>query len=381
MPFRSVRRVLAATTVACTVVLVAPAADPPAEKTAVKTAPLPKWETVRATSPETAAEMKALQARVKEVAAKAIAATVCIVLEPSVGSGVIVSDDGLILTAGHVIDKPRSKLKFVLADGTLVSGVALGVNERADSGMAKITDPVPKDAKWPGAKEGKWPKVELGKSEGLAAGQWLVALGHPNGLKPERPPVVRVGRHLRTEEHRGKEQLNELMRKARNRNRPREENDTPGKFVQTNCTIVGGDSGGPLFDLDGKLVGIHSQIGMLTLDQNYHVPVDKFHAEWARLKRGDDIGWQPTVAMNLVFEDENKNGLTVSEVREGGAAERAGIEVGDVFKTLAGHSVKTREDVAQILSAYATDDKVKIELTRDGESMTVELKLTRKTNR
>lgn len=367
---RLVRRALAAAIVSAVTLAAAAAekpsgkpADVPAQKVAVKAA-LPKWETARATSPQSADELKALQARVKEVAQKATAATVCLYVEPAVGSGVIVSDDGLVLTAGHVTGKPRTKLKFILSDGTVVNGIALGLNERADSGMAKITDPPPKDAPWPGAKEGKWPVAELGKADALATGQWLVALGHPNGLKRERPPVVRVGRYLSNERH-------EVPLGSKHFE----------SFLQSNCTIVGGDSGGPLFDLDGKLVGIHSQIGMIALDQNYHVPVEKFRAEWARLLRGDAVGRDPTVVMNLVFDEDAKEGLKVAEVREGGAAERAGVEVGDVFRTLAGNPVKTRNDVHEILSSYATGDKVKIEVKRGDESKTLELKLTRKTTR
>lgn len=360
---RSVWRVLVAAAVLPALSLTAPAADTPAEKTPAK-ATSAKWETGRTTSPDTAAELRALQARVKEVTQKVTAATVCIYVEPSVGSGVIVRDDGLVLTAGHVIGKPRTKLKFVLSDGSVVDGVALGLNDKADSGMAKITSPPPKDAKWPGAKEGKWPVAEMGKSEPLAAGQWLVALGHPNGLKAERPPVVRVGRYLRTESH-----------------RVPEGGTSREPFIQSNCTIVGGDSGGPLFDLDGKVVGIHSQIGMIALDQNYHVPVDKFRTDWARMLRGDSVGREPTVVMNLVFDDDNKDGLKVAEVREGGAAERAGIEVGDVFQTLAGNPVKSRTDVSEILSSYTTGDTVKIELKRGDETKSISLKLARKTNR
>lgn len=319
------------------------AADKPTEKPAP-----PKWETARVTSPETADELKALQARVKEVAKKATPATVGLLVGQGAGSGVIVNEDGLILTAGHVIGAPRTELVVVLADGTFVKGVSLGMNDRADSGMAKITDKPPKNATWPGAKDGKWPYMELGKSADLKLGQWLVTMGHPNGPKPERPPPVRVGRY-----------------------------QSGGPFLQTTATIVGGDSGGPLYDLDGKVVGIHSRI-MFTVDANYQVPIDKFQAEWARLVRGDNIGRKTDAVLNVIFDDEAKDAVTVSEVPENGAAERAGIEAGDVIRKFAGTPVKSPADIREMLSAYSPGDKVKIELERAGTAKTVELKLAKK---
>jgi serine protease Do len=339
---RFVRHVHIATAVVLAVALSSPAADKPA---------LPKWETARVSSPETADELKALQARVKEVAKKATPATVGLLVGQGAGSGVIVNEDGLILTAGHVTGAPRTDLVVVLSDGTFVKGVSLGINDRADSGMAKITDKPPKNATWPGAKEGKWPFMEMGKSADLKAGQWVVAMGHPGGPKPERPPPVRVGRYV-----------------------------SSGTFLQSNCTIVGGDSGGPLYDLDGKVVGIHSRI-MFTIDANYQVPIDKFQTEWARLLRGDSIGRKSDAALNVIFDDEVKDSVTVSEVTEGGAAEKAGIEAGDVIKKFAGTPVKSPADVREMLSSYNPGDKVKVELDRDGEKKTVELKLAKKTSK
>ncbi len=337
-----VTRFLRHAPIATVLVLAVALASPAADKAA------PKWPTDRVSSPETTDEMKSLQARVKDVVKKATPATVGLLVGQGAGSGVIVSEDGLILTAGHVIGAPRTPLVVVLSDGTFVKGVSLGMNDKADSGMAKITVPPPKNAKWPGAKEGKWPFMSMGKSGDLKTGQWVLAMGHPGGPKPERPPPVRVGRFV-----------------------------SRGTFLQSNCTIVGGDSGGPLYDLDGKVVGIHSRI-MFTIDANYQVPVDKFQTEWARLVRGDNIGRKTSAILNLYFDETAKDSLVVDEVLEDGAAEKAGIEAGDVIKTFAGTAVKTAEEVREMLSAYDPGDKVKIELVRDGEKKSVELKLAKK---
>ena len=339
---RFARLLLVATGVAVAVAPTAVAED--------KAAP-PKWATARITSPETADEMKGLQARVKEVVKKATPATVGLLVGQGAGSGVIVSEDGLILTAGHVIGAPRTPLVVVLSDGTFVKGVSLGMNDKADSGMAKITAKPPKNATWPGAKDGKWPFQPMGKSDALKVGQWVVTMGHPGGPKPERPPPVRVGRFNRG-----------------------------GVYLQTTGTIVGGDSGGPVYDLDGKVIGINSRI-MFTVEANYSVPVDKFRTEWTRLERGDNIGRKSDAQLNLVFDEDVKDKIAVYEVVEGGAAEKAGIEDGDVITKFADAPVKSATEVREMLSAYNPGDKVKIELLRDGEKLTVELKLAKKTAR
>lgn len=202
--------------------------------------------------PQAAENPESIQARLQEVVAKAIPCTVGIQVGPAQGSGVIVSEDGYVLTAGHVAGKPKQKVKFFFADGKTAAGESLGVYTNADAGMMKITDP------------GKWPHVEMGKSYLLPPGNWCVALGHPLGIQQGRPPVVRVGRLLRSRD----------------------------VFLQTDCPLVGGDSGGPLFDLSGKVIGIHSRIGG-SADMNLHVPIDVFRAYWDRLRAGES--WEDKV--------------------------------------------------------------------------------------
>jgi len=309
----------------------------------------PAWETSRATSPETAEELRALQERVKQVAKKTTPCTVGILIGQGAGSGVIVSEDGLVLTAAHVIGKPRQTCIMVLSDGSTVKGETLGVNARADSGMLRITEKPPKDASWPGAKEGKWPFVEVGKSTDLKVSQWLVSLGHPGGPKQERPPPVRVGR---------------LRSQSMSKTEP---------VISTDCTLVGGDSGGPLFDLDGKVVGIHSRIGLF-LEQNMHIPTDKFKDEWTRLARGDSVGRKSDAELGLTLETKAGK-ATVATVDEDGPAWKADMDEGDVIVKFNGFPVASASDLADILSSYSSGDKVKIEGLRDKVPFTAELKL------
>jgi len=192
--------------------------------------------------PQNAAQLREIESQVRKVVAKVLPCVVGVQVRASRGSGIIVSEDGYVMTAGHVVEEPGLKVTFTFPDGSEAVGTTLGRYKTADAGLMKIDD------------EGKWPFVEKGRSADLKPGTWCVAVGHPMGYQEERPPVVRVGRVLKLEED----------------------------LIQTDCLLVGGDSGGPLFDLEGKLIGINSRIGN-SPTLNFHVPVDVFLDNWDRL--------------------------------------------------------------------------------------------------
>lgn len=198
------------------------------------------------TVPESVDDLRTIQTQVEEVLAEAMPAVVGVRIGSSQGSGVIVTEKGYVLTAGHVIGKPKQEVTVIFADGKQVKGLSLGINSEVDAGLIKIEE------------DGPWPHVEMGHSEQLAEGAWVVALGHPLGYNRDRPPVVRLGRLLRNH----------------------------GNVLRTDCPLVAGDSGGPLFNLEGNVVGIHSRIaGAATM--NFHVPVDHFRNDWDRLVKGE----------------------------------------------------------------------------------------------
>ncbi len=185
--------------------------------------------------PETIDDLKNLEKQVKAVVEKVTPATVGLQVAGSSGSGVIISEDGYVLTAGHVSGKPGQEVTVIFPDGKKVKAKSLGMSKSIDSGLIKITD------------EGKYPYCEMGHSAELKKGQWVISIGHPGGFKAGRTPVVRLGRV---------QEMSDML-------------------VRSDCTLVGGDSGGPLFDLDGKVIGIHSRIGG-TIATNIHVPVDTY---------------------------------------------------------------------------------------------------------
>jgi serine protease Do len=304
---------------------VALAADP-----VTRTIPAPP-PAVTKSLPESLDDLKAFQQQTREVIDKVIPCTVCLQVGGASGSGVIVSEDGLILTAGHVSGEPGRKIKVILHDGRRVDGITLGRWSTIDSGMAQITT------------EGKWPYAELGVSKDLKPGQWCIATGHPGGYKKDRPPVVRVGRIGFG-------------------------NDS---LVQSDCTLVGGDSGGPLFDMTGKVIGIHSRIGN-PLTANIHVPVDTYRDTWDQLVKSERIG-EVQVWLGVKADEFAKN-CKLGDITKDSPAEKAGLKAGDIITRFGGKEVASYQDMVKLLQKRKPGDEVALELKRGDE--TKELKIT-----
>jgi serine protease Do len=304
-----------------------------------------KWDPTSTKIPETAAELESLQAMVQKVIEKCSPATVGVIIGAGAGSGVIVSEDGLVLTAAHVSGEPNRDCLIVLPDGTRLKGKTLGTNERKDSGMIKIVEEDPKKV----PKDGKWPYLPMGKSGDLKKGQWVVSLGHPGGFKSGRTPVARLG------------QVQE--------NRPARD------LLRTNCTLVGGDSGGPLFDLNGNVVGIHSRISF-SLDNNIHVPADSFKADWDQLLKGEQVGKEKKTAAVLgISFDDNAKDAKIEIVEDDGPAAKAGVKPGDVITKFDGEAVPTADDVRAQMKKRKPGDKVTLTVRRAAETVKIEVTL------
>ena len=303
-----------------------------------------KWDVNRTTRPDDLDELKALESVVRKVVDKTTPCTVGVIIGMGAGSGVIVSEDGLVLTAAHVSGPPDKDCRLILSDGKVVKGKTLGTNDKMDSGMIKITDKGPNN--------GKWPFVAIGKSDALKKGQWVVSLGHPGGYKRDRPPPARLGWMMEP-----------LITGGPNRG-----------LSQSNCTLVGGDSGGPLFDLNGDLVGIHSRIG-LTLNTNIHVPTEQFKKEWDQLVAGVQIG-KPVLApiLGVTFDDDAKSALLYA-VSDDGPAAKAGMKEGDVITQFDGAKVASADEVRALLLKRKAGDEVVLTVLRGTKtlSMTVTL--------
>jgi S1-C subfamily serine protease len=172
------------------------------------------------------------------------------------GSGVIISTDGYVLTAAHVVgSRPNRPCAVILSDGRQLTGTILGSDTEDDYAVVKITEPENLTA------------APLGDSATLRGGQWVLSTGHPLGIKDGRPPVLRIGRVM---------------------SMPGGRQGRTVRRVFTDAPLISGDSGGPLFDLNGRVVGINS---MITQGErrmaSIHVPVNLPKAVLAQLEKGE----------------------------------------------------------------------------------------------
>jgi serine protease Do len=308
-----------------------------------KPAPATLPAAILKSAPDDLRDLKILQEQVKSVVNKVAPAVVGLRVNRGLGSGVIVTPDGYVLTAGHVSGSPDQTVIVVMNDGRIVKGKTLGVNYGVDGGMIKIVEQAP---------EGGWPYVEMGISAPLRKAQWCIAMGHPGGYKVGRTPPVRLGRIL----------------------------DTRSAVIRTDCTLVGGDSGGPLFDLAGRVIGIHSRIGTSVTD-NLHVPVDTYRESWERLVKGDAwgmrMGGRPGSAYLGFQVAPNAKDCTIGDVYPDSPASRAGLKAGDVITSVDGEKLNNFGELMQMLSNRRPGDQLTLEVKREDRTLTIKVTVGR----
>ncbi|MDA7882028.1 trypsin-like peptidase domain-containing protein [Akkermansiaceae bacterium] len=289
--------------------------------------------------------LQKLNQQIVALSKKAQPATVCLIAKNGrgAGSGVVVSEDGLILTAAHVTSSMQEGITVIFPDGTRKSGKALGADYDRDAAMVQINEP------------GNYPFVEIGQSKDLKRNQWTVALGHSGGFDPMRKPPVRLGRVLANQ-----------------------------NFIVSDTAVIGGDSGGPLFDTRGNVIGIHSNIGR-TLMENRHVPIEVYRQQWESLKEGKLSGKRfntaqqdapspdrPVLGVQLADGDD---GVRVTEVVPNSPAERAGLQVDDVIKKINGTAVKSIGEFTNIVKGMKAGDEVKISYHQEESFRSAKVKL------
>ncbi len=282
--------------------------------------------------PKTVAELKAMQAVTQRLSEQVMQSTVGVRVGPAQGSGVIVTKEGHVLTAAHVAGGPGRDVTFILNDGRRVRGKTLGVYYDLDAGLLQITE------------GGPWKPATVGDSNKINLGQWCLGTGHPGGYERGRNAVVRLGRVLRIE----------------------------GDGITTDCTLVGGDSGGPLFDMRGRVIGIHSRIGN-SLTANVHVPVSVYREHWDRLVKGEawgSPGIQPFIG--VVGANDAKD-TRIAHVNPGSPADEAGIEPGDVITKFDSQPLTDFASLSRAVRAREPGERVVLEVLRDGRTLRLDV--------
>jgi serine protease Do len=270
-----------------------------------------------------------------------------------VGSGVIISGDGIVLTASHVVEGrgrgfrgrrgPDRPITVLFPDGTQYAATLLGKNADADAAVLKISEP---------PREGtEFPHADMGKTTNTQPGQWCFALGHPGGYRTDRQAPLRFGRVL----------------------------SVGSRTVVSDCAILLGDSGGPLFDMEGRVIGIHSMITSLIIE-NRHVAIDAFHHDWERLMAGERWG-----KLRSSDNDAIETGIfgirvawrdfipVVDDVIDGTPAKAAGIQKGDVLLGIGAGRIADRLDLSTIIDLLEEDQQVDVRIRRGSEELALKL--------
>ena len=287
-------------------------------------------------APEDINDLISIQERLRTLLPKTKAALVSIEAADGAGSGIIVSEDGLVLTAAHVIGNSGKKMFVRLPNGKRAPAVSLGGSEISDAGMLQITQ------------KKKWPFVKMADAKSSKIGDWCFGLGHPGGFDIERGIVVRLGRVIANKD----------------------------ETMQTDSRLLGGDSGGPLFDFEGQLIAIHSRVSQQP-DQNFHVPIDCYHANWDFFKNQEIITYDKMESGGFfgVSCEAVVNGVVVREVIPNTAADKAGIKANDILITVNDEPINSREEFIILVSSLVPGSEVKLLLVRDGSEMSVKANL------
>ena len=264
----------------------------------------------------------------------------------SQGTGFIISADGYVLTNHHVVEGADT-VRIRLADRREFTAKVVGSDEQSDVALLKI------------AATGL-PTLRIGDSKSLKSGQWVVAIGSPFGLDHSVTAgiVSAVGR---------------ANPYANQRYVP---------FIQTDVAINRGNSGGPLLDTRGQVVGINSQIFSNSggyMGVSFAIPIDVAMNAVQQLKAtGKVTRGQLGIEMQPMGRDEARalnlpddRGAMVKRVVPGGPAEKAGIIALDVIRSVDGQPINEYSDLPPIIGGMAPGAKVRIELIRDGKPRTV----------
>ncbi len=264
-----------------------------------------------------------------------------------IGSGILMDKEGHILTNNHVV-AGATQIQVLLSDGRQFPGNVVGTDPKTDLAVIQISvsDPLP--------------FLTFGDSDKVEVGQWVVAIGQPEGLNESVTQGIISAKH--------RAGLSE----------PSSYQD----FLQTDAAINPGNSGGPLLTLDSKVIGVNSAIlsqsgGFMgigfAIPSNMAVYVAKQLIDHGKVERGwlgitvSDISPQAAQKMG----DATGHGAVIAGVVKGGPADQAGLQKGDVVIEYDGQAVANASALRNEVSMTTAGTKVDLTIVRDGKKMTV----------
>lgn len=278
--------------------------------------------------------------------------------ESGLGSGVILTSDGYIVTNNHVING-ADRLEVTLNDNRSFNATVVGNDEMTDLALIKI------DAT-------ELPVIPMGDSDALKVGEWVLAVGNPFGLTSTVTSGI-VSAKARS-----------ISDATHSRSMGVE------SYIQTDAAVNPGNSGGALVNLNGELVGINTAIYSQTgnyAGHSFAIPTSIVNKITGDLKKYGavqraflGISFQPLTA-KLAKEKEItavNSGIYVAEVQRGSAAEEAGLKKGDVITSIDGEPTGNDAQLRGLINRYSPGDEVTVDYVRDNKKYSVKMKLLNK---
>lgn len=283
----------------------------------------------------------------------------------NMGSGFIVSEEGLVVTNEHVANKNAKKIVISLADGSQYEADLLGADELADLALLRIKS------------DRKFPYVQFGDSDQVLAGEWSIAIGNPFGLFEAAQPSVTVG------------VVSAVQRDFRpDPNEPRVYID----MIQTDAAINRGNSGGPLVNSEGEVIGVNTFIytggtssGFVGL--GFAIPSNRVKKIIGQLASSGEVklsynpGFETTPMTYRLAARYNLRaimGLLVTSVNKDGPAYEAGIMPGDIILKIGDERVQSQMHAQALMREYEEGDTMRVELWRKNQRYETEMVLRQK---
>ncbi len=277
------------------------------------------------------------------------------------GSGFLISPDGYILTNDHVAGNAK-EITVTLTNADKVKAELVGTDATSDIALLKI--------------EGKnLPYIKLGNSDDVLIGEWVIALGNPFGLFDiSDKPTVTVG-----------------VVSATKMNLPAQEGRVYRGMIQTDAAINLGNSGGPLVNTLGEVIGVNSAIytpNQGSIGLGFAIPINRVKSIVAELKKSGKIERQYWTGLEIQTVDkrvaryfglEKVEGVIISDIKKGSPADRSGFKVGDIIVEVNGEKITDDSSMIAIVDDAKVGDVLNLKVIRDKKPLNLKLKLEKRT--
>jgi serine protease Do len=280
---------------------------------------------------------------------------------PQLGSGFIISSDGYILTNDHVAGNAK-EITVTLTSGEKYPARLVGTDLVSDISLLKI------DAK-------NLPSLRLGNSDEVITGEWVIALGNPFGLFDiSDKPTVTVG-----------------VVSATGMNLRAQEGRVYRGMIQTDAAINSGNSGGPLVNTSGEVIGVNAVIftpNQGSIGLGFAIPINRVKTIVAELKRSGRIEREYWTGLEIqpvdrriarYFGLDRATGVIISDIKGGSPAERSGFKVGDILLEANGEKIADEASLAAIVDDARVGDTLRMKVYRDKRTLDLTLRLEKRT--